>query len=662
MISFDASVPVRRGVLERCSHRIRHRGPDADRIWMSHPEADERGRSSEVGGAASDRARAGMAFRRLSILDPDERAMQPMRSRDGRFVLVFNGEIYNFRALRDALLAIDAEPFVTSGDSEVLLRAWQAWGVQALSKLNGMFALAMWDTRESCLWLARDRMGQKPLYVELLEGSDGVRAVSFASEPMGVARLSRGAYGREIDGLALREYLRYGYSSRAMCAGLEQIEPGMWWRVDAGGFRRERYFDPTWGKGSERASESKRIEDDTSGDAVGRVRAAVMRAVERQLVSDVPLGVFLSGGIDSSVVARCAREMGEVRTFSMGFEDARYDETGHAEEVARHLGTRHESLRVTSRVMETLPGMMEVFGEPFADSSMIPTEALCRAARGHVTVALSGDGGDELFGGYERYAAMTHARRLGALALFSGIGRWMSRGHPKSTWTRAGRFLATAGLSAAERYDSWMRVFDERTLQELLTRGEEQNASSGPSELGVESVYRQVHAQSGRSEVEVAMAVDRRTYLPGDLLTKVDRCSMMHGLEVRSPFMDHELVELAAGLDEGQLIGGGGKRMLREAFGGDLPVSVFGRRKMGFAVPIGEWFRGELRGLLRDHVTSSGGIIARRMDRGVVGRLVDEHESGVRDHAHRLYALMILEMWWQQQTNNPRPSVYDETT
>ncbi len=660
IVSFDGSVPVRPGTLAACSRAIAHRGPDAERIWLSHPDDPRRALETEVVGTASRSPSVGLAFRRLSVLDPDPRAMQPMHSRDGRFTLVFNGEIYNFCGLRDELLRLDSDPFVTTGDSEVLLRAWQIWGVETLSKLNGMFAFAIWDARDACLWLARDRLGQKPLYVELLVDHDRsgqaghqapLRAASFASEPRGVARLERDPSAGELDDLALRDYLRYGYSPRSMLGDLRQLEPGTWWRLAASGLSSGRYFDATWGEGIDRSR---------TRVSAAEVRGAVMRAVERQLVSDVPLGVFLSGGIDSSIVARCAREFGGVRTFSIGFDEPRYDESAYAEEVARHLGAAHETMRLTPRVVEDLPRLVAAFGEPFADSSMIPTHELCRVTRDRVTVALSGDGGDELFGGYERYLAMAHARKLDAFAMVAGLGRWMSRGHPKSKWARGGRFLASAGKSPAERYDGWMRIFDEPTLEGLLATQDQQGMNARDRWPRIRSLFQSVMQQSGRDVVESAAAVDRVSYLPGDLLAKVDRCSMLHGLEVRSPFMDHELVALAAGLDERQLIGGGGKRMLREAFGGDLPASVFRRRKMGFAVPIGEWFRGEMRGYLRDHVLSGDGLIGQRMKKRVVEQMVDEHETGYRDHAQRLYALLILEMWWKQQTKKPRPSVYDK--
>jgi asparagine synthase (glutamine-hydrolysing) len=375
-------------------------------------------------------------------------------------------------------------------------------------------------------------------------------------------------------------------------------------------------------------------------------RALVTQAVRRQLVADVPLGCFLSGGTDSSVIAAAMKASAEngqrVMTFAIGFDDPRYDETRYAAEVARHLGTDHHEFRVHPRAAEDLPRLAEVFGEPFADSSAIPTHYLARETRGHVKVALSGDGGDELFGGYGRYRAMRLARRLEGLvphAASAPLSR-LAGGDPKSRATRIGRFFRSLSMPPGKRYSSYMRYFDDATIAQLC--GQPWRESNDHVALTVER-----HVAAGLDVARAARAADRVMYLPDDVLTKVDRAAMLHALEVRSPFMDHELVAFTAGLSTEQLFRGGPKRLLREAFARDLPRFVFKRPKMGFAVPIGQWFRGELRPMLRDHLFASDSFARSRFNLNVVERLVDEHESHRIDHSQRLYALLMLELWWR---------------
>jgi asparagine synthase (glutamine-hydrolysing) len=368
--------------------------------------------------------------------------------------------------------------------------------------------------------------------------------------------------------------------------------------------------------------------------------------VERQLVSDVPLGCFLSGGIDSSVIALAMKRAGQdVFTFSIGFSDKRYDETQFAAEVADHLKTSHRRFTVRPDAAADLIDLARVFGEPFGDSSALPTHYLSRETRRHVKVALSGDGGDELFGGYDRYRAMHLDRLIRKLpmALRTAIAQQESAriasGHPKSKASRLHRLLSTLDQSPAQRYSGYLRLFSDAAIAQLLR--EPVDFSPDPIESNYESLAK------GRDLVAAALATDRITYLPDDLLTKLDRASMLHGLEVRSPFMDHELVSFAAGLTSEQLIKGGPKRMLREAFAADLPDFVFKRKKMGFAVPIGDWFRGELRPMLRDHLFAADSFAAQHFNRPAVERLVEEHEQQRADHSQRLYALLMLELWWK---------------
>ena len=377
-------------------------------------------------------------------------------------------------------------------------------------------------------------------------------------------------------------------------------------------------------------------------------RRLVSQAVQKQLVSDVPLGVFLSGGIDSSVIAAAAskhlaRAGGLLETFSIGFDDPSYDETRYAEQVARYLKTRHHSFTVRPDAAADLPKVAAAFGEPFADSSALPTYYLAAQTRSCVKVALSGDGGDELFGGYDRYRAMPLAELLHRFfppRLSKKARRMLPAGAPPKSFTaRLRRFYGSVSLGAAERYASYGEIFSANLAAALMNTP----PSAWPeSRHAVEFE----HLQIDRDVVQAAAALDRATYLPDDLLTKVDRCSMLHALEVRSPFMDHELVRFAAGLSTPQLLRGGKKRMLREAFAADLPRSVFTRRKMGFAVPIGQWFRADLRSMLRDTLFAAGSFAASHFDRSVLERLVEDHEARTADHSQRLYALLMLELWW----------------
>jgi asparagine synthase (glutamine-hydrolysing) len=383
----------------------------------------------------------------------------------------------------------------------------------------------------------------------------------------------------------------------------------------------------------------------------------VREAVRRQLIADVPLGCFLSGGADSSVIAAAMRAAvppdQPVLTFSIGFEDQRYDETPFAREVAAHLGTEHRQFIVQPNAAEELPRLAHVFGEPFGDSSALPTHYLARETRRHVKVALSGDGGDELFGGYDRYLAMRLGRRIQRVP--APVLAWARRlagapgagAHPKSRRSRIQRLLATIHQRPALRYASYLRLFADDQIRALLRP--ELLAASTPPDTQRAVTYRYDELLAGRDEVQAALALDRELYLPEDLLYKTDRCSMLHALEVRCPFMDHDLVHFAASLTTDQLIGGGRKRLLREAFAPDLPNAVFKRPKMGFAVPIGDWLRTSLRDMLRGLLDGPASFTEDHLHRPAVMRLVEEHETQARDHSQRLYALLMLELWWRQR-------------
>ena len=625
VISWDERFCVSREALARMSAAIAHRGPDEEGLhWTER-------------AVSADRPQVALAFRRLAILDPGPRANQPF-SDSFRRQLVFNGEIYNFRDLRAELSArMPDYAWRTTGDTETLLLAYDAWGEACVDHLNGMYAFAVWDEPAGRLFLARDRMGQKPLYYAVAPGG---AAVAFASELGALAPVEW--IDRSVSRAGLRHYLRWGYTPAAgsIYEGVAKLPPAM--RVTFAPGRAgepERYFDRN-------AIDGERIEPAAAAAATRRL---VIQAVERQLVADVPLGCFLSGGMDSSIIAAAMRAGSagrRVETFSIGFDDPRYDESGFARQVADHLGTEHHVFRVRPDAARDLPRLAEVFGEPFADSSALPTHYLSQQTRGFVKVALSGDGGDELFGGYDRYRAMAIASRFAALppalrALITArLWQALPGVHPKSRLTRLKRLLAALSEPATERYASMLELFDDAATARLLS------ARPSPKDNPLRDLFAQL--EPGRDPVETALAVDRVTYLPEDLLTKVDRASMLHALEVRAPFMDPDLVRFAAGLTSAELLQGGTKRMLREAFTKDLPAWVFKRRKTGFAVPVGDWFRGELRPLLRDALFSTGSFAAAHFARGAVERLVREHEKNETDHGQRLFALLMLELWWRK--------------
>jgi len=624
ILAWDDRFRVTREVIEGVSHAIAHRGPDDQGIYWR-----------------DEAVQLGLVFRRLSILDTDPRANQPFIDERGR-ALVFNGEIYNFREIRAEIAKLrPGYHWRTTGDAEVLLAAYATWGRECLAKLNGMFAFAIWtpagvDGKERGeLFLARDRMGQKPLYIAHREGE----AIAFASELPALRMIDW--RGGDIDPRGLMDYLMWGYVPRSdatIYKAIGKVPPASWMSVVPGGkFESGKYFEANEAPALEKARSPEKI--------VSRTRHLLLQAVRRQLVSDVPLGCFLSGGIDSSIIAAAIRAAvgaeQRVLSFSIGFDDRRYDETKYAAAVAKHLATEHRQFIVRPNAAEDLPRLAAIFGEPFGDSSALPTHYLSRETRKFVKVALSGDGGDELFGGYDRYRAMRIGEKVGNLPKgilqLAGAGKKLPGSHPKSPVTRLKRFLATMDRPAGQRYASYLQIFDERGIGELLKT----DFAVAASERIVSERFEQLAQKF--DVTAAAMAVDREIYLPEDLLAKVDRCSMLHALEVRSPFLDHELVHFAAGVP-GKFLER--KELLKEAFAGDLPAFVFRRKKMGFAVPIGRWFRGSLRGMLRDSLLASDSFASAHFKTSEMERLIAEHERG-RDQSQKLYSLLMLELWWR---------------
>jgi asparagine synthase (glutamine-hydrolysing) len=563
-----------------------------------------------------------LGHQRLKIIDL-ETGYQPVANESGDVVAVFNGEIYNFKALRDELRGHEVRG---TGDTPVLPHLYQESGPRFVERLHGMFALALWDAGRERLVLARDRLGKKPLlWTRLPDGT-----FAFASEMKALLRLP--GVSREPDLEAIDAYLALQYvpGERTALRGIRRLLPGHVLVVDGDGERVERYWQPEPAEPS--ADEDEWLE---------RVRSTVGDAVRKRLVADVPLGALLSGGIDSSiVVALMAQASPEpVRTFTVGVADSRYDERRYARSVAERYGTVHVELEVEEDIAETLPRLAASYDEPLGDEAAFPMFLISEQARTHVTVALAGDGGDEAFGGYERYAAYGLARRLpravgragtSILGLLSA-----ARQEPRSSLFRAARFLDVAAAPRNERYARLMEVFPLEQRRRLWADS---------------TLARPVSLEPARPGVAGLQLVDLETYLPGDLLPKADLASMAHSLELRSPFLDHDVVALGLALpDSLKVRGREGKVALRRAFAADLPDEVAGRGKTGFGVPLGRWFRRDLRETAHDLLATERGWFRPEE----VRRLLDEHESGRADHGHRLWCLLMLELWMRAHVEAP---------
>ncbi len=586
---------------ERMNAVLVHRGPDE--------------------GSVDQFGRCVLAHRRLQVIDLAT-GSQPVANEAGDVVAVFNGELYNFQDLRAELAAAGHE-VRGSGDTPVIPHLYEEDGPDFVRRLSGMFAIALWDARRERLVLARDRVGKKPLlWTRLPDGT-----LAFASELKALLQLP--GISREIDPAALDAYLALQYvPGGTALRGVEKVPPGHVLVAEGGSVQVEPYWQL-----------EPRRETRSDDEWLELVRETVGAAVRRRLVADVPLGALLSGGIDSStVVGEMAKASGTVRTFTVGFGHDRYDERTYARAVAERYATEHEEIVVEPALDELLPRLAQAFDEPLGDEAALPQFVVSELARRHVTVALAGDGGDEAFAGYERYIAHGLARRLavpGAGFLAKGLRR-LGRGEPRSAANRAGRLLEAAATPRAARYGRLMEVFPPALRRELWEP--EFAADAVPA-------WRLLGPPPGDS-VTALQQLDVRTYLPGDLLLKADIASMAHSLELRSPLLDHEVLELGVSLpDRLKTRGLRGKIALRQAFADALPAEVAGRGKSGFGVPLADWFRGELRGLAADVLLDDRARQRGQLRPAAVKRLLDEHVTGRADHGHRLWCLVMLELW-----------------
>jgi asparagine synthase (glutamine-hydrolysing) len=625
----DARLAVSRDVLTRMTDVLAHRGPDDCGFYTSDLHLEP---------PCPARPGVALGHRRLSIIDLAE-SRQPMANEDASVQLVFNGEIYNFRELRLRLEA-NGHRFRSQGDTEVLVHLYEDEGVGFVRHLVGMFALAIWDRRHRRIVLARDRLGQKPLVYRWEPGR-----LLFASELKSL--LAVPDVPREIDPGALDEYLLYQYvpPPQTIFRGIRKLPPGHVAVWENEQLTVSPYWQPDFAH-EEPLPESEYVE---------QLRLRLGDAVRSQLVSDVPLGAFLSGGVDSSILVALMREHAStpVKTFTVGFPDPDYDETAFARRVAAHLGTEHHELRVEPNCVELLPTLAWHFDEPFGDSSTVPTYYLARETRRHVKVALSGDGGDELFAGYDRYQAMRFAAAcdrlpsmLRAVTASSLWQRLLGAGRQKSVAERIKRFAAVVAAPPNRRYAELVAIFNE-VRRAALYRDEfvAQLPDRDPTDFLTAAL-----ARSGQRDVVTAASLaDLVTYLPGDLCAKVDTATMAHGLECRQPLLDHRVVELAVAMPaQFKLRGRRGKRILERAFGHLVPREVFRRRKTGFGVPLDRWFRHELKDLAHDTLLSTESLGRGYFRRAAVEQLLAEHMSCRTDHSARLWSLLMLEFWHRE--------------
>ena len=595
---------------------IAHRGPDGHGVWAAPGVA--------------------LGHRRLSIIDLAG-SPQPMASADGRAMLVFNGEIYNFRELRDELGRHGAV-FRTDGDSEVILAAWQQWGVDCLSRLQGMFAFALYDLPSRRLFLARDRLGVKPLFTARL--SDG--SLAFGSELK--ALLAHPLLRREIDPLAVEDYMTWGYvpDHRSILAGVEKLPAGNYRLLahDVEPAAPVQWWDVSF---AERTKGS-------SADLGARLLHHLREGVTSRMTADVPLGAFLSGGVDSSSVVALMAEASSapVTTCSIGFDVSGYDESAYARMVAEKFATDHHARMVSPDDFAEIDRLADIFDEPFADASALPTLRVCALAREHVTVALSGDGADEALAGYRRQVFQLREDQMRALLpaklrapLFGTAGRL----YPKADWAprplRAKATLQALGEGSEAGYARALSVLSAEMRDSLYSPAFQKLRGDYRAEAPLIALMQGAPARSGLDRAQYA---DLKFWLPGDILTKVDRTSMAVGLEAREPLLDHRLVEFAATLPERMRVRGRqGKWLMKQVMRRSLPDDILFRPKMGFVTPISAWLRGPLAGEARK--VAASGALARTgwFDGTRLRELVEAHIAGRGDHARLIWQLLMLE-------------------
>ena len=605
-------------LIHRMCAALEHRGPDSRGVHVA----------GEVG----------LGIQRLAVIDLST-GDQPIYNEDRSVVVVLNGEIYNYAELRENLRRA-GHTFATDGDTEVIVHLYEEYGPDCVEMLHGMFAFALWDSRRRRLVVARDRLGKKPLFYAERAG-----AISFASEL--AALLQDGDIPREVDHRALHAYLGFLYIPAPLSAfqAVRKLPPATVMVYEGGRVSIKRY----WSLDFSRKREVHDIEE-----LHEEIRQAIRTAVRRRLVGDVPMGAHLSGGIDSSaVVAAMAREAsGTIKTFSIGFDHKSFDELPAARQVAEHFGTEHREFTVRPDAVEILPQIVRHYGEPFADHSAIPSFYVSALTKEHVTVALNGDGGDESFAGYYSYVHTLRMNRLDRLPLslrrmMGRAGLWLpTSGEDRSAMSRARRLATALPLDEPDRHSRYMSCFAPEDRDRLLTDEFRMLVGDHTPEDMIRDAWT---AASGTDPLDVMQEVDITTWLPGDLIPKMDIATMAHGLEARSPFLDHELMQMAASIPaELKLPGMRKKGLLRDALKPWLPAGILERPKQGFCVPMASWLRNDLHqfacDVLLDPLTTSRGYF--RSDE--VGRLLRRHAEGTADHANQIWALLVQELWHRE--------------
>lgn len=616
-VQFRGVVPDAPKLLTVMGDAIRHRGPDAGDIFYEES--------------------VGLCHRRLSIIDLTESGSQPMYSVGGRYVIVYNGEIYNFGAHKKSLEA-EGVSFRGSSDTEVLLALYERYGRGCLDMLNGMFALAIWDREEKTLFLARDRLGKKPLYFYHRDGK-----FVFASEIKSILRFP--SVDKSVRPDAVMDFFHYQYvpDPKSIFSAIHKLPPATWMTVDSNGVKTGSYWNVSFNK-----------QHDGSREQIhGELFELLDDSVRLRMISDVPLGAFLSGGVDSSaVVGMMARNSSQpVTTCAIGFNDKKYDEVVFAEKVARQFGTCHHELTVQGNVESHLVEIARMFDEPFSDPSFVPTYFVSKLARGMVTVALAGDGGDENFAGYQKYMDDQFENSLRDFvpsilrhSLFPGLSKKLIKN--KALFARrAGSLLYSLSEEPSRAFFLSNSFFREHVWHSIVKDTFRADLDSYDVSEITRNYYRAADTDDHLSKI---LYTDIKSYLPGDILVKVDRMSMANSLETRAPLLDYRVVEFAASIPSSMKIENKqGKSILKTTLEGFLTEETLYRKKMGFSVPLSSWLREEINAVAAKYLLAENSGLSHYFNRGGILELWRTHQSGSVDYSQELWSLLTFEIWWQ---------------